>query len=154
MNNTYHVYFRRFFNLVTSSTFWGLTFVCNLFIILSSTLFFLLEHKANDQISEVIDAIWWAFATVTTVGYGDITPITLPGRILGILMMLGGTALFATYTALFANALLGHEFRRLGTKVANVQHEIELEDENIHKTINRLQASISDLQKRLDKDDK
>ena len=53
-----------------------------------------------------MDGIWWAYSTVTTVGYGDIIPTTFQGRILGILLMLMGTAMFATYIALFAEVIL------------------------------------------------
>jgi len=147
------IYFKRFYKLTTSSAFWGLTIIGNLFIVLCSALFFVLEHKVNDRIVDITDAIWWAFATATTVGYGDIVPVTVAGRIFGIFMMLGGTALFAIYTALFANALLGHEFYRLGAKVEHAQHELELEDENINKTIKDLRNSIDKLQKKLEQHD-
>lgn len=53
-----------------------------------------------------MDALWWSFATATTTGYGDITPVTDAGKILSILLMLAGLGLFSMYTALFAEAIL------------------------------------------------
>ncbi len=53
-----------------------------------------------------MDALWWGFATATTTGYGDITPVTLAGKFLGILLMLTGMAIFAMFTALFAETIL------------------------------------------------
>ena len=53
-----------------------------------------------------LDALWWSFATTSTVGYGDIVPVTTWGKILGILLMLIGVALFGIYTALFARAII------------------------------------------------
>jgi len=53
-----------------------------------------------------MDALWWSFATATTTGYGDITPVTDTGKILSIILMLVGLALFSMYTALFAEAIL------------------------------------------------
>ena len=78
----------------------------NLVVFIFAGLFYQLELDANPVVNAPIDALWWAFATITTVGYGDITPITFAGRILGIFLMLIGTAIFASYIALFAEAFM------------------------------------------------
>lgn len=49
------------------------------------------------------DALWWAFATITTVGYGDFTPVTIQGRLIAAALMLGGIALLGTVTATLAS---------------------------------------------------
>jgi voltage-gated potassium channel len=49
------------------------------------------------------DAMWWAFVTITTVGYGDYTPVTLEGRMIAVALMLGGIALLGTVTATLAS---------------------------------------------------
>ena len=48
------------------------------------------------------DALWWAFTTITTVGYGDLVPITMTGRIIAVALMIGGIALLGTITATIA----------------------------------------------------
>ena len=53
-----------------------------------------------------MDALWWGFATATTTGYGDITPVTIQGKILSIVLMLTGLAFFGMFTALFAETIL------------------------------------------------
>ncbi len=45
------------------------------------------------------DAFWWAFSTVTSVGYGDFYPVTLEGRLVAAVLMTAGVALFSTLTA-------------------------------------------------------
>jgi voltage-gated potassium channel len=83
-----------------------LTLIGNSSIILASTLFYHLEKDVNKNVGSIIDALWWGFATATTTGYGDITPVTHIGKALGICLMLAGTALFAMFTALFAEIIL------------------------------------------------
>lgn len=52
------------------------------------------------------DALWWAFATVTTVGYGDRYPVTTEGRVIAAGLMLAGIALLGVVTATFASWLV------------------------------------------------
>lgn len=56
-----------------------------------------------------LDGLWWAFATATTTGYGDLTPTTDAGKALSIFLMLAGLALFSMYTVLFAEIILDLE---------------------------------------------
>jgi len=52
------------------------------------------------------DTVWWAFTTVTTVGYGDRFPVTDTGRLVAVGLMLAGIALLGVVTATFASWLL------------------------------------------------
>ncbi|MET3804232.1 voltage-gated potassium channel [Nakamurella sp. UYEF19] len=52
------------------------------------------------------DAVWWASATITTVGYGDLTPHTTTGRMIAVALMIGGIALLGTITATIASWLV------------------------------------------------
>jgi voltage-gated potassium channel len=60
----------------------------------------------NSNIETFPDALWWAAATVTTVGYGDRYPVTSEGRIVGAALMLGGIALLGVVTASIASWLI------------------------------------------------
>ncbi|MBN4082257.1 potassium channel family protein [Mariprofundus ferrooxydans] len=60
---------------------------------------FLLEHTSNPQFAEVADGLWWAFVTLTTVGYGDIVPITAAGRIVAVFTMIFGIAIYSLMIA-------------------------------------------------------
>ena len=57
------------------------------------------EHSApNATITNFGDAIWWAFVTITTIGYGDYYPTTFEGRAIAVLLMLSGLALVSLIT--------------------------------------------------------
>lgn len=61
------------------------------------------ERGSGGAIQTLPDAIWWAFVTVTTVGYGDYFPVTPVGRIVAIGLMIGGIALIGVVTATLAS---------------------------------------------------
>ncbi len=57
------------------------------------------RNVTESAINTFGDALWWAFVTVTTVGYGDFSPVSVEGRIVAVLMMLVGIALIGVVTA-------------------------------------------------------
>lgn len=107
-----HLFSKEVYLLIKSPVFLMLTFIGNSVIGLSGALFFYLEKNTNPKMHHYIDALWWSFSTATTTGYGDITPVTDGGKVLGIFLMLMGTALFAMYTGLFAEIILTNGRRR------------------------------------------
>jgi voltage-gated potassium channel len=92
--------------LIKSPVFILLTILGNSLIGLFSLVFYLFESNVNPKIVSFVDALWWGFSTATTTGYGDITPMTHHGKILGMVLMLTGMALFGMFTALFAETIL------------------------------------------------
>lgn len=78
---------------------------CGIVLLLASTLIFYLENTAQpDKFANLGDGLWWAIVTFTTIGYGDIVPITIMGRILGGVIGLAGILLIAIPTALISSA--------------------------------------------------
>ena len=74
--------------------------------ILGGTSIYLVELKANPEINSLVDGIWWALVTVTTVGFGDITPVTLLGRILGGVLMVAGMFALASFAGIVGSSLV------------------------------------------------
>lgn len=77
-----------------------------LIVTLSSIAILYFEREADSNIKTAEDALWWAFVTVTTVGYGDRYPITTGGRIVAALTMTAGVGLFGTFTGFVASWFL------------------------------------------------
>jgi voltage-gated potassium channel len=66
--------------------------------LISSTALYLAEAGSNPNIHDPLDALWWGIVTLTSVGYGDITPVTPEGRLAGAVLMILGVTLFAAIT--------------------------------------------------------
>ena len=82
------------------------TGVASVFIIGFAFLIYEFEHEAQpDVYSNIFDSIWWAVISLTSVGYGDVYPVTAAGRLLTLAMVLTGMGIVAVPTALFASAL-------------------------------------------------
>ena len=66
-------------------------------------------ERGHDTIETFPDALWWSIVTVTTVGYGDMTPVTPTGRAMAAFLMLTGIGLFGGLTANLASAMVRSE---------------------------------------------
>ncbi|MFH1560908.1 MAG: potassium channel family protein [Chloroflexota bacterium] len=64
------------------------------------------EGSENASILSFPDALWWAVVTITTVGYGDMVPVTAAGRAIAFVLMLGGITFFGGLTANLAAFLV------------------------------------------------
>lgn len=65
------------------------------------------RYAEGSNITNFLDAIWWAIASVTTVGYGDKFPVTGDGRLIATFLMVIGIGLFSALTALLAAWVMG-----------------------------------------------
>src|SRR6266516_3385826 len=86
-----------------------LTVIFLAIVVLEFASIFVLVTGRNDpnaNIKTASDALWWAYVTVTTVGYGDKYPVTNPGRLIGVLLLTIGVGLFGVLTGYLANAFL------------------------------------------------
>lgn len=87
----------------TQGTLTAAAVVAILTIIFSSIAILQVETDPNSNIKTAEDAMWWAYVTITTVGYGDKYPVTTEGRIIAALLMTVGVGLFGTFTAFLAS---------------------------------------------------
>ncbi len=129
----------------------------------------LLAAGIDPGIANPFEGLWWAWVTVTTVGYGDVVPTTPAGRILGSLLILLGVGLFSILTANFSVYLISRsrreitadvekELDRVERRVGDVRHEMQRElgqmeaevDTLDHQIARRIEPGQRQLQQRLE----
>ena len=72
-------------------------------MLIASILMYNIEHNAQpEQFENAFSALWWAMATLTTVGYGDIYPVTALGKLIGSIISILGIALVAVPTGIIS----------------------------------------------------
>lgn len=105
-------------------------------ILFSTTLIVEVERKSPEAlIKSGGDAVWWALSTVTTVGYGDIYPVTVEGRFIAAGLMIVGVALFGSISAYITSKLILPKEDR--------DHEGELREiRALHKEVKELRQTL------------
>ena len=107
----------------------------------------------------LLDALWWCIATVTTVGYGDVVPVTSLGRIMAIIYMFFGITLIAVLLAVISNNFYRkridkqesgkkeQETNYLRNLIIKRLSDIELKQSECIKLVNQLNSSIENSNK-------
>lgn len=99
-------------------------------MVLAASGAWLAEHRAQPEaFGSIPAAMWWAMATLTTVGYGDVTPITVLGKVFGGVVTLIGVGMAALPAGILATGLADHLHRR--REDLKTQFRIALEDGHI-----------------------
>ncbi|MGE5273487.1 MAG: potassium channel family protein [Verrucomicrobiota bacterium] len=105
-------------------------------VIVGGVLISVFDHR---EYSNVWVGMWWAMQTVTTVGYGDVTPAEVSGRIIAALVMLQGIAFLAVVTAAITSTFVA---RAAKTYMAE-------QDEDEMSELRRIEARFDELDRKL-----
>lgn len=113
----------------------GLVGLLSLIAVMFATVaVFELERSVPEaNIHQPGDALWWAFATITTIGYGDHYPVTFAGRAVAVLLVVFGLSLFSTFTAYVASFFLEKTQLKEETEIHHLIHEVRRLREKIEK---------------------
>ncbi|MEW6996585.1 ion transporter [Colwelliaceae bacterium BS250] len=121
-------------------------------IVIAASMMYTLENEAQPEVfGNILHSLWWSVVTMTTVGYGDVTPVTTLGKIVATFIMLIGVAIVALPAGLLA-ARFGEELRDRKRKLnAHIKHaladgeidSIELKD--LEHLADRLELRPEDL---------
>ena len=109
--------------------------------ILAALMFFIflfgyLFYVSEPDVRNLGDGIWWALVTITTVGYGDITPVTNLGRVVASSLMLLGLGLIATITAIVSAKFIQNF----------VDHHT---NDDVLEKLDEMQLELDDIKKKL-----
>jgi len=123
-----------------ASAFFAAFFILLVLLILAASGAYLVEHDTQpDKFGSIPHAMWWAVATLTTVGYGDVTPVTAYGKLFGAMVTVIGVGMAALPAGILASGLadqlrtnrerLSNQLRKaLEDGVIDEEEESELEE--------------------------
>jgi len=120
----------------------------NVALVLATLIFYVIEKDPNPDITGYFDCFWWGVVTITTVGYGDVVPVTTAGRVIAIVLMYSGTVLFIAFIGL----LVAYWTREtVEQKISPLEAEVEEEEavqERILTTLKGIELRLERLEKR------
>jgi voltage-gated potassium channel len=115
-------------------------------ILITSCLMYFAEHALQpDKLGTIPDAMWWSIVTITTVGYGDVTPLSPWGKVIGAFTAMSGVFTLALLTGIVASSFAS----RVRTHELEFTTEVEellkdgLVDEKEQRTIEHLRREFS-----------
>jgi len=123
-----------------------LLFVAAGTIVVGSFVIYSVESQHPDsQINSMLDAVWWTVATVTTVGYGDIVPVTDTGKIVAIFYMFFGIGVLAIFLSVLGTMFYKRRFEKEEKEISHAQRLILDRMNDLEKNQEKLQKELKNL---------
>ncbi len=112
-------------------------------LLVTWVLFYAVEHSSNPGVKNIFDGIWWAVVTFTTIGYGDIYPVTIAGRIVGMVLAITGIGLVALPTGIITSAFIRalRSEKKISELVDNLEEE-EKEQDDLLGRVEKIEKKI------------
>lgn len=107
------------------------------FAVAACLVFGLAVYVTDPNVRSLWDGIWYAWVTMTHVGYGDVVPTSFLGRLLASLLILIGLAVLALLTAMFSAILLGRDMGGLVSDEDKILQELK----RLHERLDRLELN-------------
>ena len=132
---------REIYNFIEKTKLNYIIFSFIVFVIGLSLLILLLENSPASEIKTPLEAVWYVMSTITTVGYGDVTPVTFDGRIFGIMLMVVGVVFFSVLTASISSWFL--------RGIESEEEELKIKIISMEESMNELKSDIKEMKKLL-----
>ncbi|MFY2861732.1 potassium channel family protein [Mycobacterium sp. THU-M104] len=117
-----------------------ITGVCLLIYVSSVAVLDFERGHLGAKITSFGEALWWAVSTVTTVGYGDLYPVTVAGRLVAVMLMIGGITLVGVVTASLASWIVERvsetdsaQQASSSAEIAELRHEVRRLSEQLRR---------------------
>jgi len=115
-------------------------------IVIGSLVIFSVESQHPDsQINSMLDAVWWTVATVTTVGYGDIVPVTDAGKIVAVFFMFFGIGTLAIFLSVLGTRFYKRRFEKEEKEISHAQKLILDRMDDLEKNQEKLQKDLKEI---------
>jgi len=115
-------------------------------IVIGSVVMYLVESPHPDsQINSMLDAVWWTVATSTTVGYGDIIPVTETGKIIAIFYMFFGIGILGLSISVLGASFYKKRFEKEEKEISHAQKLILDRMDDLEKNQEKLQKDLREL---------
>jgi len=115
----------------------------------SMVIFHLESGQPDSQINSRLDAAWWAVSTITTVGYGDMVPVTDAGKIVAIFFMTFGLVILAIFLSSVGTRFYKHQFEKNDQDLSLIQKKFFERMDDLEKNQERLQSDLRELIEKL-----
>lgn len=115
----------------------------------SIVIFHLESGQPDSQINSRLDAAWWAVSTITTVGYGDMVPVTDAGKIMAIFFMLFGLGILAIFLSSMGTIFYKRQFEKNDNNLTLIQEKFFERMNDLEKNQEKLQSDLRDLIEKL-----
>jgi voltage-gated potassium channel Kch len=111
------------------------------------------EYAPGANITNASSALWWAYVTITTVGYGDRYPVTNGGRLVGVFVMTAGVGLFGTLSGFLANTFLSPRKKKEEPAAGAAANDPKARLAEIKRMLEAQEQATADLKAKLDEID-
>ena len=115
----------------------------SLIVIILGTLMYIIEGQKNG-FENITKSIYWAIVTLTTVGYGDVVPVTTLGKVVSVFIMLLGYAIIAVPTGIVSSEMSANKNTK---KQSQNQDKILAKEDKIIAKLEELEKKIEELKK-------
>jgi voltage-gated potassium channel len=103
------------------------------------------RYQQDSKITTFGDALWWSITTITTVGYGDLSPVTVYGRVIAVALMIGGISLVGVVTATLASWIVQRVAEEDTAKQAATAAQLDALHSDLENQVQTLSAEIQRL---------